>query len=103
MYFNSNSILANYYIDRLRNEFGHRVQLVPSIHWNRVVISIGNYNIFRCNICNLEIGTNGTDVIASRAIEAVKEALQRIQPKYTYPKVGVEYSILKKLIFFFFF
>lgn len=57
---------------------GYEIEIVPSIHINRLTLEIFDRVIFRCDIRNLPFNLECDDTVCKRIIDVVNEATERL-------------------------
>ncbi|KAF2896951.1 hypothetical protein ILUMI_09222 [Ignelater luminosus] len=68
-------------------KLGYAIEIVPSIHMDRLSVEMLGREIYRCNIKNLQFNIEcKDDVICKRLVETVQEASSRLYADENFPQ-----------------
>lgn len=79
---------------RCLTNLGYEIELVPTMHRNRLVVEILGRAVFQCNQLNLPFNMECDSIVCKRVIDVIMEASQRMYsysnvPKYTQRSRGM--------------
>ncbi|XP_031345702.1 uncharacterized protein LOC116172603 [Photinus pyralis] len=71
---------------RCLTNLGFEIEIVPSIHRNRLVVEILGRTVFQCNQLNLPFNMECDDTVSRRVIDVIREASRRMYSYGNVPK-----------------